>query len=79
MTFHDHLQHLAENAFASIPAAEADDIYVVSFFIDNEADDPRQPTLTIGYNTETQFLLSIPALPTKRKHAGTTHSGSRTN
>lgn len=57
--FHDHLQHLAESALASIPAAEADDIYVVSFFIDNEGDDPRQPTLTIGYNTETQFRRSI--------------------
>jgi hypothetical protein len=59
MMFHDHLQHLAESALASIPAAEADGIYVVSFFIDNEDDDPRQPTLTIGYNTETQFRGSI--------------------
>ncbi|MFJ6459848.1 hypothetical protein ACIQM0_02080 [Streptomyces sp. NPDC091387] len=59
MTFHDHLQRLAENALASIPAAEVGDIYVVSFFIDNEDDDPRQPTLTIGYNTETQFRHSI--------------------
>ncbi|MFJ9381088.1 hypothetical protein [Streptomyces sp. NPDC101455] len=61
MTFHDHLQNLAESALTSIPAAEASDIYVVSFFIDNEDDDPRQPTLTIGYNTESQFQLSIPA------------------
>lgn len=38
---------------------EASDIYVVSSFIDNEDDDPRQPTLTIGYNTETQFRRSI--------------------
>ncbi|WP_164494578.1 hypothetical protein, partial [Streptomyces sp. ADI92-24] len=59
MTFHDHLRHLAESALASIPAAEAQDIYVVSFFIDNEADDPRQPTLTIGYNTEAQFRHTI--------------------
>lgn len=59
MTFHDHLQHLAENALASIPATEADDIYVVSFFIDNEDNDPRQPTLSIGYNTETQFRSNI--------------------
>jgi hypothetical protein len=54
VTFQDHLRTLAQRAIISIPSAEADDIYVVSFFIDNEDDDPRQPTLTIGYNTETQ-------------------------
>ncbi|MFD7019124.1 hypothetical protein [Streptomyces sp. NPDC059928] len=59
MTFQDHLRTLAEQAISSIPAGEADDIYVVSFFIDNERDDPRQPTLTIGYNTEAQFRRTI--------------------
>jgi hypothetical protein len=59
MTFRDHLQRLAESALSSIPAADADDIYAVSFLIDNEDDDPRQPTLTIGYNTETQVRRSL--------------------
>ncbi|WMX47331.1 hypothetical protein RGF97_24345 [Streptomyces roseicoloratus] len=59
MTFQDHLRALATQAIASISATEAEDIYVVSFFIDNERDDPRQPTLTIGYNTEAQFRRSI--------------------
>ena len=59
MTFNDHLQHLVEKALASIPAADAGDIYAVSFLIDNEDDDPRQPTLTIGYNTETHARRSI--------------------
>ncbi|MCX5414282.1 hypothetical protein [Streptomyces sp. NBC_00059] len=59
MTFHDHLQHLVERALASIPATDADDIYAVSFLIDNEDDDPRRPTLTIGYNTRTQARRSI--------------------
>ncbi|MET9995189.1 hypothetical protein ABZ061_37290 [Streptomyces mutabilis] len=59
MTFQDHLRALATQAITSISAAEAKDIYVVSFFIDNERDDPRQPTLTIGYNTEAQFRRSI--------------------
>ncbi|WP_262064335.1 hypothetical protein [Streptomyces sp. STR69] len=54
MTFNDHLQHLVERALASIPAADASDIYAFSFLIDNEDDDPRQPTLTVGYNTEAQ-------------------------
>ncbi|WTX60157.1 hypothetical protein OIE42_34705 [Streptomyces sp. NBC_00648] len=43
----------------NIPAADAGDNYAVSFLIDNEDDDPRQPTLTIGYNTETQARHSI--------------------
>ncbi|MGW7080471.1 hypothetical protein [Streptomyces sp. NPDC054866] len=61
MTFQDHLRTLAERAISSISAAEAEDIYVISFFIDNERDDPRQPTLSIGYNTEVQFRRSIAA------------------
>ncbi|MFG2949869.1 hypothetical protein [Streptomyces adustus] len=44
MTFNDHLQQLVERALASIPAADVGDIYAVSFLIDNEDDDPRQPT-----------------------------------
>ncbi|MFJ3637971.1 hypothetical protein [Streptomyces sp. NPDC090112] len=59
MTFIDHLQYLVERALASIPAANAGDIYAGSFLIDNEDDDPRQPTLMIGYNTETQARRSI--------------------
>ncbi|MEU6051168.1 hypothetical protein ABZ829_12130 [Streptomyces xanthochromogenes] len=59
MTFQDHLRALAARALRSIPAAKAEDVYVISFFIDNERDDPRQPTLTIGYNTEAQFRRTI--------------------
>ncbi|MGI5478758.1 hypothetical protein [Streptomyces lavendofoliae] len=59
MTFNDHLRHLVERALASIPAADAPDIYALSFLIDNEHDDPRQPTLTIGYNTETQARRTV--------------------
>ncbi|MFE1837789.1 hypothetical protein [Streptomyces sviceus] len=58
-TFNDHLQQLVERALASISAADAGDIYAVSFLIQNEDDDPRRPTLTIGYNTETQARRSI--------------------
>jgi hypothetical protein len=59
MTFNDHLQHLVGRALASIPAADAGGICAVSFLIGNEDDDPRQPTLTIGYTTETQARRSI--------------------
>ncbi|MGW7059569.1 hypothetical protein ACWGHM_13650 [Streptomyces sp. NPDC054904] len=79
MTFNNHLQHLVERALASIPAADAGDIYAVSFLIDNEDDDPRQPTVTIGYNTETQARRSIQDALTRQEPAGTTLSGSRTS
>jgi hypothetical protein len=59
MTFQDRLQNLATQAITSIPTSEAEDIYAISFLIDNEDDDPRQPTLTIGYNTEAQARRSI--------------------
>jgi hypothetical protein len=36
------------------PAADAPDIYAISFFIYDEDDDPQKPTITIGYNTESQ-------------------------
>lgn len=59
MTFHDHLHALAQTAITSITAADAEDIYALSFLIDNEDGDPRQPTLTVGYNTETQARLRV--------------------
>jgi hypothetical protein len=59
VTFQNHLRTLATRAISSIPVAQAEDIYVISFLIDNERDDPRQPTLTIGYNTEAQFRRTI--------------------
>ncbi|WP_338682820.1 hypothetical protein QD712_13440 [Streptomyces acidiscabies] len=58
MTFNDHLRHLVERTLASIPVAEVGDIYAVSFLIDHEDDDPRQPTLTVGYSTEAQVRRS---------------------
>ncbi|MFJ7961380.1 hypothetical protein ACIQ62_34315 [Streptomyces sp. NPDC096319] len=55
MTFPGHLRALAERAISSIRSDEAEDIYVLSFFMDNERGDPRQPTLAIGYNTRTRL------------------------
>ncbi|MGW1412733.1 hypothetical protein, partial [Streptomyces sp. NPDC002403] len=58
MTFQNHLRTFATRAPSPTPTAEAKDIYVISFFIDNERDDPQQPTLTSGY-TEAQFHRTI--------------------
>jgi hypothetical protein len=35
------------------------DIYAISFFVYDEDDDERRPTLTVGYNTESFFRNSI--------------------
>jgi hypothetical protein len=54
MTFEDHMEQIASKALSSLPAAQTPDIYAISFFIYDEDDDPQRPTLTIGYNTQSQ-------------------------
>ncbi|TXK59075.1 hypothetical protein [Alkalisalibacterium limincola] len=54
------LQIAVAESLASVPTSTADEIYALSFFIYNEADDPRLPTLTVGYNTVDQWRASIP-------------------
>lgn len=51
----------SEAAGAVRGLAEVDGrIYVVSFFVCNEDDDPRRPTVTIGYNTEQHWEQTVP-------------------
>lgn len=59
MTFIEYLQHQATTAIASIPIKDANEIYAISFWIDDEDDDPRRPILIIGYNTESQVKQTI--------------------
>ena len=63
MTFQDHLRQVATQAVTSISASAAHDVYVVSFLVYDEDDDPRRPTLTIGYNTETRVQQILAAQP----------------
>ena len=48
----DHIYDAARQALDAIPAEERPDVYVVSLFVYDEEDDPRKPTVTVGYNTE---------------------------
>src|SRR4051794_5406719 len=48
----EHLYGSAVRALEAIPADERAGIYVVSFFVYDEQDDPRKPTVTVGFNTE---------------------------
>ncbi|MEU8364341.1 hypothetical protein AB0C27_50820 [Nonomuraea sp. NPDC048882] len=59
MTFQDHMRSAATTALSSIPASDAAEIYTISFYVYDEDDDPRRPTLTIGYNTESQVQRVI--------------------
>src|SRR5262245_54225072 len=45
---------------ARIPTTEISQIYALSFYVCDEDDDPRRPTLTIGYNTTAQWHRSRP-------------------
>lgn len=42
-----------------IESWEESDIYAISFFVYDDDDDERRPTLTVGYNTESYFRDSI--------------------
>jgi hypothetical protein len=48
----DHIYETTRDALAGIPDEERPDIYVVSLFVYDEEDDPRRPTVTVGFNTE---------------------------
>ena len=50
-----------EAALRAIPKELRSSIYVVSFFVCDDEDDPRRPTLTVGYNTIERWKASIPA------------------
>jgi hypothetical protein len=54
VAFEDYVFEAAAQALRNVETAERADVYVVSFFVYDEADDPRAPTLTVGTNTETQ-------------------------
>lgn len=55
---------IAVAAVGNVPAEERADTYAVSFFVYDDEDDPRCPTLTIGTNTEARVLASTTGSPT---------------
>lgn len=54
-----HSYELIEKAINEIDDEEVLDIYAVSFFIHDESDDPRCPTLTLGYNSHEFYQEEI--------------------
>lgn len=61
MTLEEHIYARAVQALAEIPEADRSQIYVISLLVYDEEDDPRRPTITIGYNTEARASECTPA------------------
>lgn len=57
--FEQFAYHEICRALTTIDASTIPDLYVISFFINDEDDDPRLPVLQIGYNTLKQLSDSI--------------------
>jgi len=61
VTLSEHLRTEILAALDTIPASDRQDVYVVSLYVSDREDDPRRPTITVGYNTERQVAASTPA------------------
>lgn len=57
---------MARSALRCLPRKLADDAYVVSFYIWNEEQDPRLPTIQLNVNTESQVATAWPPETAKR-------------
>jgi hypothetical protein len=58
-SFEEYAKTYVVEALERTPDDVAPDVYVVSLFAYDEEDDPRKPTLTIGFNTESQVAATI--------------------
>lgn len=56
-----HLRSRLAAALAAIPAADRPGLYVVSLLVSDTDDDPRRPTIMVGYNTEARVAACTPA------------------
>ena len=56
----EELASRAAKALGQIPEQDRRDVYVISFYVYDEEDDPRRPTLTVGFNTNDQWRSSTP-------------------
>src|SRR4051794_10248161 len=55
MSFPDYAKDFVVRA---LERASADDVYVVSLYVYDEEDDPRLPTVTVGFNTEARVAAT---------------------
>ncbi len=67
MTLSEHLRATILAAFDTIPAGDRADVYALSLYMYDVEDDPRRPTITVGYNTERRVTSCTPAPGQKAK------------
>jgi hypothetical protein len=67
VTLNEHIHSKILAALESIPSGDRSDIYVVSLYVSDIDDDPRRPTIAVGYNTERRAAASTPAPGQKPK------------
>lgn len=60
MSLQGHVYNKLKEAILGWDDGLSKDVYAISFFICDEDDDPREPTLTLGYNTNEHWRASIP-------------------
>jgi hypothetical protein len=54
----DYIYEAARDVLDGIPIDVRPDIYVLSLFVYDEDDDPRRPTVRVGFNTESDVARS---------------------
>src|SRR5205085_12098977 len=65
----EHISRTALEALDAIPVEERPGTYVVSFFVYDEDDDPRRPTVTVGFNTEADVAYETSTYSTDEDEA----------
>lgn len=68
-SFEEYIYHAFEQTISSWSPMLTNSIYALSFYIDNQEDDPRFCSVTLGYNTYEQWQSSTPEIddaPTNR-------------
>jgi hypothetical protein len=60
MKLADHVRARIDSALESIPNEDRAHTYAVSLWVSDFDDDPRRPTIMVGYNTEAQVAARTP-------------------
>src|SRR5215212_10275795 len=61
MSFEDYAKAFTVEALERTAPDLARDVYVVSLYVDDEEEDPRRPTVEVGFNTEERVANSTDA------------------
>jgi hypothetical protein len=57
----EHLRTAIVHGLEGLTREDKDDVYVISLLVQDNNDDPRRPTVTVGYNTERRAKECTPS------------------